>query len=525
MGAVMVFFLAALALPAGANHNDDVHSENMSLVVNWNDGGEYLNGSDIAFWGDLAVFGNTGEPGGFRLLDVSDPASPRLVGEFACPGSQADVSIWEDLVFVSVDATRAGPECSAESATNDQVVTGGHWEGIRIVSIEDPTKPVQIATVDTDCGSHNHGLVPDTENGRLLLYIFSYPLGGQGVECNYPSHRKISVVEVPLDDPKKAAVVSTPSVSPAIGCHDVSVFVELELAATACITESQIWDISDPENPVIISRILNPAISIHHSAALSWDGETLVLGDEFTGQLAPVPGCADGGAVPVGALWFYDVADPANPTLQGFFKIPRQETGQFCTAHNYNVVPLASDRDILVAGWVDGGTTVIDFSDPVNPEEIGFYTPKEPVPGSSWSSYWYNGFIYANNEGDRGIDVFAIDHAALAPSDQLLLPRLNPQTQEPLSIAIQPSGVGCDVTGTDENDILAGSPQGESICGGSGNDTLRGGGGDDELKGEAGRDRLLGGEGEDALDGGRGKDTCKGGAGRDTFRACEVKRS
>lgn len=429
--ALIVPFAVALATfvpAAGATHDADIHSDNMSLVASYNDKGEYTGGTDLAFWGNLAVAGNL-SPGGFRVMDVGDPKKPVEVGQFDCMGSQSDVSIWKSLVFVSIDGTRAGPECTAASASPDQFVMGTHWEGVRIVSIEDPANPEQIATVKTDCGSHTHTLVPDLKNKRLLLYVLSYPLGAQVPTCSVPTHRKISVIEVPLDNPKDAKVISTPDVSPAIGCHDVNVFLQEDIAVAGCITESQVWNISDPANPVVTDHIRNPQINIHHSAALSWDGETLVLGDELGGA-AFSPGCLTGGQAPTGSVWFYDMADLTAPV--GYWTVPQDQapTG-ICTAHNYDVVPLKSDRDILVTSWYTGGTHVVDFTDPANPQQIGYYIPKEGGVGVQWSSYWYNGYIYTNDEV-RGMDILKLKDPAVKAKNLIKLPRLNPQTQEPL---------------------------------------------------------------------------------------------
>src|SRR3990170_1033101 len=84
--------------PQPVGHDHDVHSDNMFLVANNDDGGSYRQGSDLAFWGNLAVLGNYDNPGGFRLMDIADPSSPTEVGQFVCRGPQADVSIWRDLV-------------------------------------------------------------------------------------------------------------------------------------------------------------------------------------------------------------------------------------------------------------------------------------------------------------------------------------------------------------------------------------------------------------------------------------------
>jgi hypothetical protein len=459
--------VALAASPAYASHNSDQHSDNMSLVANYNEAGEYGPGSDLAFWGTTVVAGSYEGPGGFRLLDIADPAAPRLLGTLNCPGTQSDVSIWRDLVFVSVDAPRGegadvdtqaprqAHECGAPAATHPQIQSGAGWEGIRIVSIANPGNPVQIAAVKTDCGSHTHTLAPDEAKGRLLIYVLSYPLNPQHAGCNPATHRKISVIEVPLAAPQTAKVVSTPSVSPAVGCHDMTVFVPRKLAAAACISESQIWDVSDPVNPKVLSHIYNPRINIHHSTTFAWDGEKVVLGDELGGAAA-APGCVTPAELALGGLWFYDVKDPANPVLAGSYVIPQTVATLLCTAHLFNPVPLRSDKDILVASWYTGATTVVDFTDPANAKQIAHYIPAEPVtPGTdfseatAWSSYWYNGRVYSNNyhnpnspsdapEVRRGFDVYAVNHPDLA--DHITLERLNPQVQEPLPPPVTTTG-------------------------------------------------------------------------------------
>ncbi len=110
-------------LPGGASHNADVHSDNVKLVTTWDDGGTYRSGSDMAFWGNLGVFGNL-TPGGFRLMDITKPRNIHEVGQFICNGSQSDVSIWEDLVVLSVDGALASDACNAAAATQSQFAAG-----------------------------------------------------------------------------------------------------------------------------------------------------------------------------------------------------------------------------------------------------------------------------------------------------------------------------------------------------------------------------------------------------------------
>src|SRR4051812_9397447 len=99
--------LLALALaPTAQAQVTSPHSDNMRLLANWNNGGDYGQGSDMAFWGNRLVAGAYSGPGGFRMLDISEPAAPSLIGAFDCPGPQNDVSVWKDLVIVSVDSAR-----------------------------------------------------------------------------------------------------------------------------------------------------------------------------------------------------------------------------------------------------------------------------------------------------------------------------------------------------------------------------------------------------------------------------------
>jgi len=444
--ALIVALGLALLAPmqsSGASHNADLHSDNVSLVATWDDGGTYRSGSDIAFWKDIAVFGNL-TPGGFRVMDISPPREIHELGQFICNGSQSDVSIWESLVFLSVDGAMASDACDAPAANQAQFLAAQEWEGIRIVSIADPANPQLLANVRTDCGSHTNTLVPqldyiDPATGakapRLLLYVLSYPLTAHNSRCNPESHQKISIIEVPLANPAAAKVIGTPSVSPSIGCHDVTYFAKRQLAGAACITESQIWDVADPANPKILSHIENNEINIHHSSGFAWDGNTMILGDELGGA-AVAPGCGGQGDSPLGSLWFYNVRDPENPEVLSHYKIPQEDNSDLCTAHNFNVIPLRKHRDILVAAWYNGGTTIVDFTQPELPRQIGFYIPKEGRKGTTWSSYWYNGRIYVNNyehgAQSRGIDIFQVKHRFKKRA--IDLPYLNPQTQLPFKV-------------------------------------------------------------------------------------------
>ena len=429
-------------------------AQNMRLIANFDDGGTYRNGTDMAFWGNRVLLGNLDQgtgpnaspPGGFRIMDISDPAKGlREVGQYTCLGDQSDISVWEDIVVLSVDKPTES-HCATDVPGNQS-----NWEGIRVISIADPAKPKLLAAVRTDCGSHTNTIYPDTGRNRLIVYALSYPLAGRynpapaTATCSAASHRKISVLEVPLGAPETAKVLGTPSTGETIGCHDVTLFLERKLAGAACLTESQTWDISNPEQPKILSSVRDENINIHHSTIFSNDGKTMVVGDELGGAAAS-PGCFSNEDT-YGGLFFYDVTDPAKPVLKGTYKLDQQVVSEFCTAHLFNVVPRRDDKDVLVSSWYAGSTSVIDFTDPSKPTQVAHYVPpstitpdKQTLEAAAWSSYWYNGHVYANNFDEdvnsvepqsRGLDVFKVDHP-LVNSGTVPLPRLNPQVQEPL---------------------------------------------------------------------------------------------
>jgi hypothetical protein len=427
---VVLACAAAVLLPAGSAA--DVNSPNMRIDWSFPEGPVRTH-SDIAAWGNILVAGNYD---GFRVFDLNQTGQNRLLVNKLCRGPQNDVSLWDDngrlLLFQSIDTPQTDGEtvCSQNRGSDTTACGEACFEGIRIFDLSTPSKPVYLKGVYTDCGSHTHTLIPDLANNRLLIYVSSYP-GSTGPRCTYP-HAKISIVAVPLDAPETASVIATPPVdAPAyigVGCHDITVFMAIHKAAASCQTETQLWDISDPANP----DTLNPLrlhdsqvpVNFYHSAEFTWDGQYLVTDDEsFTGTCQP----NDDGRI---RIW--RVSDGQ---LMSRFMIPRPQGSIYCSVHNGNVIPVAG-RYLLVAAWYGGGTSVIDFTDPSNPREVGFYVATSGRRADTWSSYWYNGKIYANDIA-RGVDVF--DFVSPRHLYGATWGHLNAQTQEDLLPSIASS--------------------------------------------------------------------------------------
>jgi hypothetical protein len=416
----LIGFVALVLAPAGATTSGDAFS---GMRLSWSIPGPGPTHSDIAFWGDVGV---AGDYDGFRVFNRQ---THQLYVSYRCRGPQNDVSLWRYngrlLLFMSVDRPQidGATVCGQDSSTDTVASDPRGWEGIRIFDITNPTSPAYIKAVTTDCGSHTHTIVPDLANNRLLLYVSSFPIASQNIggTCQQP-FGKFSIVSVPLDAPETASVIAQPTVSAppwngAVACHDITVFLAIHKAAASCMSEGQIWDISDPVHPDTLHpiHIDNSSVWFWHSAEFTWDGQYVVFDDEGTGSCSPTGN---------GRIWIYRVSDGL---FQSSFMIPRQQGGAYCSVHNGNLIPVLG-RYQLVAAWYGGGTGVIDFTNPAAPHEIAYYDATVGGSADTWSSYWYNGTIYANDIA-RGIDAFRL---ATPTNAGTTWDHLNAQTQETL---------------------------------------------------------------------------------------------
>jgi len=428
---VVLACVAAVLLPAGSSA--DVNSPNMRIDWSFPEGPTRTH-SDIAAWGNILVAGNYD---GFRVFDINQTGSNRLLVNYLCRGPQNDVSLWDNngqlLLFQSIDTPQTNGEttCSQNRQSDTTACGEACFEGIRIFDLSTPSAPVYLKGVYTDCGSHTHTLVPDLANNRLLIYVSSYP-SSTGPRCQYP-HAKISIVEVPLDAPQNASVIATPPIDApvgvfGIGCHDITVFMAIHKASASCQSEGQLWDITDPANPDTLHplRMDDPTVSFWHSSEFTWDGQYVIFDDEALGNQS----CATG--EPVGRIHIFQVS---NGQQMSSFMIPRPQS-VYCSVHNGNLIPVAG-RYLLVAAWYGGGTSVIDLTDPTSPHEIGYYVATTGRGrADTWSSYWYNGKIYANDI-TRGVDVF--DFITPRRPFGATFGHLNAQTQEDLLPSISSS--------------------------------------------------------------------------------------
>ena len=192
-------------------------------------------------------------------------------------------------------------------------------------------------------------------------------------------------------------------------CHDITVYPAIGLAGGACEGYGMLLDITDPANPHRLAAVADSNFSYWHSATFNNDGTTIMFTDEWGGGGGPR--CREDDPMEWGANAIFTIED-GEMVFQSYYKLPAPQTIQEnCVAHNGSLIPVPG-RDIMIQGWYQGGISLIDWTDPSNPVEIGFHD-RGPLDGAqmrmagSWSVYWYNGVI-VNSEITRGLDVFEL---------------------------------------------------------------------------------------------------------------------
>ena len=411
--------------------------------------------SDLAFQGNHLFQGNFY---GMSIYDISNPARTRLVTSMVCPGGQGDVSVYRNLMFMSVEMPNGrldcgtagfppGPPAAAGQENAPPAAQKDRFRGVRIFDISNIQSPKQIAAVQTCRGSHTHTLVIDPKDqNNVYIYVSGTSFVRQSEElpgCSGDTPDKnpntalfrIDVIKVPLAAPQKAAVVSSPRIfiDPRTGalnglsnggthgkdglekpsdtdqCHDITVYSALGLAAGACSGNGILLDIKDPVHPKRIDAVNDPNYSYWHSASFSNDGKKVVFTDEWGGGLGAR--CRANDPNKWGADAVFNLQDN-KLNFASYYKMPSaQGDSENCVAHNGSLVPIPG-RDVAVQAWYQGGVSVVDFTDAAHPAEIAYYDrgPIDPnmlVLGGDWSAYWYNGRIYAS-EIARGLDIFEL---------------------------------------------------------------------------------------------------------------------
>lgn len=430
--------LSSMGVPKGAPIPADMKMPIAGLA---------LANSDLAFQGNHLFLGNFY---GMNIYDISDPAKAKLVTSILCPGGQGDVSVHKNLMFMSVEMPNGRIDCG-EQGFEPQTKPGlppvekDRFRGVRIFDISDIRNPRQVGAVQTCRGSHTHTLVVDpNDKNNVYIYVSGTSFVRQNEElagCSGGSPEtdpntarfRIDIIKVPLTAPQDSKVVSSPRIfgDPKTGainalnnggshegkgkpaetdqCHDITVYSAIGLAAGACSGNGILLDIRDPANPKRVEAVNDSNYAYWHSASFSNDGQKVVFTDEWGGGMGAR--CRENDPNKWGADAIFN-REGNKLTFASYYKLPAaQSETENCVAHNGSLIPVPG-RDLKVQAWYQGGISIMDFTDPANPLEIGYFDrgpidAKMLIMGGSWSAYWYNGKIYSS-EIARGLDIFEL---------------------------------------------------------------------------------------------------------------------
>lgn len=409
--------LAALAIPAGAviPAAGAISKKNMEWV--WNN--PQAVGSDIEFFeqlqddGSVKRYAITGSMGnGFNIYDITDPTLPLIAGSFVDPGLnwQGDIQV-NPRREIAVLATQG-----AIGRTLSHGDAGG--DGLAFVDISDPTMPTLLGTADGLGGAAHNSTIIDDE----IIYTTG---AARMVDYSDPTNP----IEV-------GGIMDAESGQAMCSGHDITVDPNrTHIIYNACGSRAtQIWDVSDPRSPSLISVIPNSVQNIAHQADPNLDSSLLFVTNEYGGGLGTGP--TPGGGVSVFDISgkYVEGASLENPVEIGYWVAPfygltgdSSQGGQWgnMTAHN---MTFQAERNLLSIGWYTEGSFVADMSGPT--VEDGLYDEYKgnqyggkttwgnttgnflPEGAETWSTKWtrfddalYDTYLFTNDI-TRGMDVF-----------------------------------------------------------------------------------------------------------------------
>jgi len=407
--AVLLALLAA-ALPSGAaaprfpeeagHRGQPARGTGVDLVPvsNWS----YRGGTDLEFatvkGRDYAVVpseSGRGGTGGLRLFDLTaDPATPPLVGFLACDVTQNDLQVRGSTVFMAVDEGATSTTCFQQAGVTPAL-------GVLAIDIADPRRPRAVGFAPVPLGAHNTTLHP---SGKWL-YVSDSELTPTvtSVTTQEPTAQTGRIVVLDVRDVRRMRTVFTLPLPTGLSSHDISFNRKGTRGYSAALTETLILDTTRPQEPTVLTRIVDPAVNISHGADVTGDGTHLYVTDEQAGAVA-------NGVCNVGGVSVYDIRNELVPVKTAFYAFHPQNSltattnsGQLtCTAHVLDFGPAGTT--FSNAGYA-AGVRIVDTTNRLGlPEELASFTP---LDADTWSAKQYKDrrYLYANDL-TRGFDVY-----------------------------------------------------------------------------------------------------------------------
>lgn len=339
---------------------------------------KYIN-SDLSFRGTYVIQGNFN---GVQIWDISNPKIPKLYKAFVCPGSQSDVSVFRNLLFVSGEALNGRTDCGTQGVAD--TVSHDRLRGIRVFDATDLANPKPVADVQTCRGSHTHTVVTqpgDTDN--VYIYVSgSAPVRSPnelagcavGSEDSTPNTAlfRIEVIQVPLAHPEQAHIVSSPRIFEG-------------LSAPKRHGDA-------PEDSLEFKKEVDSTRAAG-GYVVTFEGRDIILGNQFVAtQLDSIVKARGGTGAPTGAD-SATLRTNAQAIVEGRIQANRRRQGFSPNSgptqcHDITVYPA-----IGYAGGACGGYgLLLDIRDAANPKRVA-------AAADSNFSFWHSATF--NNDGTK----------------------------------------------------------------------------------------------------------------------------
>jgi len=395
-----VAVLAALVgsfSPQGVSYHEldqKLHTWNMQLV-GYNDEviqrGRVISGMWVV--GNYAYLGTfegyygpdgNGHTGRLLIVDVSNPAQPKLTGELALDDTTTtELKVNEEGTIAVLTNERASfpPFLPADASDEERVQkrldnAKKSALGFTVIDVSDKSNPKMLSRwVNRAPDGHR-----ETCHAVFVHKTYAYcaSIGGE-----VRGGRGVVIVDISdPKNPKEIAVLTNPTLDfgkhqdeAAIWTHDLWVQDDPSGRVFAYVANGhgglQIWDVTVPSYPLRVGSWTEWGMDFWaHSARSTPDGKITVVGPEEEDKGPP------------GFLAILDTSNVQSPRLLSTWKIPghdwqSEEEGGFWTPHYYDI---AHNR-IYLANY-HAGVWVIDISDPTNPKTVASFGPESYKPRS-----------------------------------------------------------------------------------------------------------------------------------------------
>ncbi len=326
--------------------------------------------SDLAFTGKYAIQGSYN---GWQIWDISTPSKPTLVTAYYCPASQSDVSVYKNLLFISGEGLEGRLDCGDQPERAR--VSTNRIRGLRIFDISDIRNPKNVGNVQTCRGSHTHTVLADPKDKENVYVYISGSSGVRPAEelagCSGDDPEKdansalfrIEVIKVPLADPSKSAIVSSPRIFNDLTAPPRHGQSAIEKAET--------------------DKARAAGKFVFEIAAI---GETIILPDAQVEQGLAQMVKMRGGTGAATAADSNKLRELVNMQIAGMGGAESKKGPTQC--HDITVYPGIG----LAGGACEGYGLLLDISDPANPKRVA------AVADSNFS-YWHSATF--NNDGSK----------------------------------------------------------------------------------------------------------------------------